>query len=57
VWDYTESANSDNAAIQEMMLFAQWRYDSHWSLMTYIGRGFTRKSSDGTIGVQSSYRF
>lgn len=57
VWDYTESANSDNAAIQEMMLFAQWRYDSHWSLMTYIGRGFTRNSSDGTIGVQSSYRF
>lgn len=57
VWDYREPANKDNGAIQEAIFYGKWRLDRHWSVMSYLGRGFTRNSSDGTVGIQCNYRF
>ena len=57
VWDYREPANADNAAIQEAIIYTKWRLDRQWSVMGYMGRGFTRNSSDATVGLQCAYRF
>lgn len=57
VWDYREPANKENAAIQEAIVYGKWRLDRHWSVMTYFGRGFSRNSSDATLGLQCGYRF
>lgn len=57
VWDYREPANADNAAIQEAIFYGKWRLDRRWSVMSYLGRGFTRNSSDATVGLQCAYRF
>lgn len=57
IYDFREAASENSKETHEILPFVSWIPAPHWTVMSYIAKGFTRDSADIAVGTQLSYRW
>lgn len=57
IYDFRGPASESSMETHELLPFISWIPAPHWTLMTYVAKGFTQDSADIAVGTQLSYRW
>ena len=55
IYDFRQAAIGSFGDTHELVPYVSWRQSEHWSLMSYIVKGFSDDSADQAIGLQATY--